>query len=81
VVPQLSVSLRPLIQGKSAHIPLLGLNLYDERPSQDLLGLKFHSAPHPVEGAEVNFGLVLGWLIQKRPILPLPLSPHPFSAL
>lgn len=60
MVPQLSVALRPLALGKSAHSPLLGLNLFDEWPTQDLLGLTFHSAPHPVEGAEVNFGLGLG---------------------
>jgi hypothetical protein len=60
VALQLSVALRPLIQEKSEHSPLLGLNLYDEKPTQDLLGLTFHSATHPVEVDAEKFGLGLG---------------------
>ena len=60
MVPQLSVAQRPLALAKTAHSPLLGLNLYDEWPTQDLLGLKFRSGPHPIEGPEVNFGLSIG---------------------
>ena len=57
VVLQLSVALRPLVQEKTARSPLLGLNLYDEKPAQ---GLSFHSAPLPVAVVEVIFSVALG---------------------
>lgn len=57
MVLQLSVALRPLVQGKSARSLLLGLNLYDEKPAQ---GLRFHSAPHPIAVVEVIFSVALG---------------------
>ena len=54
MVLQLFVEQRPLMQEKNAQSPLLGLSLCGERPTQDLLNLTPHSAPHPAEAVEVK---------------------------